>query len=73
MLACVIFGALAGVFAAIYALAQGLSFGDAFGIYLGISLFSMVGVPVMCMAARRLRQLVKQAQTGHLVTRWSNG
>ena len=73
MLACVIFGALAGVFAAIYALAQGLSFGDAFGIYLGISLFSMVGVPVMCKAARRLRQFVKQAQTGHLVTRWSNG
>lgn len=69
MLACVIFGALAGVFAGIFALAQGLSFGVAFSIYFGVSAFAMVGVPLICLAIRRVLCWLRHGASG-LQARW---
>lgn len=64
MLACVIFGALAGVFSSIFALRQGASFLDAFLVHVGVSVFCMVGIPLICLLVRRLRRLVEGAR-GH--------
>ncbi|TNF19698.1 MAG: hypothetical protein EP318_13815 [Rhodobacteraceae bacterium] len=50
MLACVIFGALAGVFSAVHALRLGMSVTDAFAAYLVVSVVSMVGLPLLCLA-----------------------
>lgn len=69
MLACVIFGALAGVFSAVYALRQGMGFGEAFAIYLAVSLLGIVGVPLLCHLRTLLMRRVTQERSGKTV--WS--
>lgn len=72
MLACVIFGSLAGVFSAIFALRQGLGFAEAFGIYVTISVVTMLGVPLLLLMRTWLMNRARRTQHHRVARAWND-
>ena len=62
MLACVIFGALAGVFSAVFALRQGIGFAESFAIYVTVSVVTMLGIPLLLLLRTWLMTWVLRTQ-----------